>query len=756
METKPYAIQSPEDIAKEYGGNKQRIAQAAQIGLLDPTAAVLAGMFIDRMRGAQSQEQAPQRTVAQQVLAPQPAAPAGAGLGATPEASQLAAAYPAEGAPPPVPGPSMPQEPVMAADGGLMSLPVDDSMFEPSYNSGGIVAFAAGSNDRPVQGEGVSNEIERDRLRRVIQARAAAISDPTARAQFLNQITKLSPDEQRQALGEITLNPIPLPSVLQARDMREVQGEGFGGVSRPSEARGVVDAQAASTAVAPAAARSSAPDPVEEIRREYGDDAAKFYQEKGFFAPGAWRRLSDGEFPMIAGKPAVSDVYPDETVRGSRQGLLAIAPDAATRSVAAAPAPAPAAAAPAVQDRGPTANTGFGLRIPGVATTNPADALYPTPKFSDTSVAAAAVNADPAAASAATQQGGAAGLQAYVQQYKNLMGGIPEGEGLKEYKEYLKNLPGELDKRKKEDLWGALTQFGLNLAGSQSPYFLQAAGQAGAQTMPAITGAIKERRGAEAEARKSRAELDKMTRAEEIKALEGGIKLYGDEQGRLTQTEIARLNRESQERQARMAADKPTDMRSYVGDYVAAARSAGDKDTPDAVLRQRAVENYLNLYGAAGVRAGAAASQASTAADAAAARIQDSARDNVDKSLAGNWNSTENKRIRDLQKADREANKATGAKPGDANYQDSVTPYKNSLYSAEETRLRRGSGTPAPAPDASARPPAPAPAPAPAASSPRPPAAAPQGQFAVTAPNGRMYYFQTKEQADAFAKSFAK
>ncbi len=143
METKPYNLQSPEAIAKEYGGNKMKIAQAAQIGLLDPTAAVLAGMFIDRMRGAQQQEQVPQMTVAQQVLSPQPSA--GAGLGATPQAAQMAAAYPAEGAPPSVPGPSMPQqEPVMAADGGLMSLPVDDDMFEPAYNAGGIVAFSEG------------------------------------------------------------------------------------------------------------------------------------------------------------------------------------------------------------------------------------------------------------------------------------------------------------------------------------------------------------------------------------------------------------------------------------------------------------------------------------------------------------------------------------------------------------------------------------------------------------------------------------
>ncbi len=568
----------------------------------------------------------------------------------------------------------------MAADGGLMSLPVDDSMFEPSYNSGGIVAFAAGSEGMPVQGEGVIAERERERLRQAIQARAAAISDPTARAQFLNQVIKLSPDEQRVALGEITLAPVPSmsnvegapltgesPGVIRGEGLdvspvmnrRESEGEGFGNVTRPGVARGVSDAQGASAATPPA-------------------DAAA---------------------------PPVSDVYPDETVRGSRKGLVAIAPGAS-------------------QNRGVSGNAAG----------------------ADARVAAAAVDADPAAAKAAVEQGGIPGLRAHVQQFKELMGAIPEGEGLKEYKEYLKNLPGELDKRKKEDLWGALTQFGFNLAGSQSPYFLQAAGQAGAQTMPAITGAIKERRSAEAEARKARAELDKMTRAEEIKAVEGGVKLYGDEQTRFNQAEIARLNREAQLQAARYAADKPTDMRSYVADAVAAARAGGDKETPDAVLRQRAVETYLNLYGAAGARASAAQTQASTAADAAAARIQDSARDNVDKSLAGNWNSPENKRIRDLQKADREANKKSGAKPGEANYQDSVTPYRDSLYSAEEARLRKGSGAPAPAPApaASARPPAAA------------PAAAPQSKFAVTAPNGRVYYFQTKEQADAFAKSFAK
>jgi len=166
--TKPYTLQSPEQIAKDYGGNKQKIAEAMQMGIVDPTAGTIAGMFIDRMRAAAQTEQAPQQTVAQQVFAP-PAPPTGgigmpapqgappqgappqgappappAGLGGTPEAAQMQAAMPEMGAP------EMPQEeaPMEMAGGGIASLPIPDTMFdEPNnggYADGGIVAFAAG------------------------------------------------------------------------------------------------------------------------------------------------------------------------------------------------------------------------------------------------------------------------------------------------------------------------------------------------------------------------------------------------------------------------------------------------------------------------------------------------------------------------------------------------------------------------------------------------------------------------------------
>ena len=166
---KPFSIQAPENIAKEYAGNKQKIAQAAQMGIVDPTAAVLAGMFIDRMRSAQVMEAGQQPTVAQQVLGGQPPqgappAPMGAppapaqGMGAPPQQMPMA---------PPPQDMGMAPPPQGMAMGGIASLPVPDAMFdEPTnggyddgYAGGGMVAFAAAG---PVRGgmENLYDDVE--------------------------------------------------------------------------------------------------------------------------------------------------------------------------------------------------------------------------------------------------------------------------------------------------------------------------------------------------------------------------------------------------------------------------------------------------------------------------------------------------------------------------------------------------------------------------------------------------------------------
>jgi hypothetical protein len=108
-------LMSPSKVAAEYGGDKRKIQQAAQMGLIDPTVAVMAGMFIDRMRGAAMKEQQPQSTVAQDVMAPQ-------GLMA------------AQAAP---------------VQSGVDTLPVSEDMVPNEYAGGGIIAFEEGGSTSP-------------------------------------------------------------------------------------------------------------------------------------------------------------------------------------------------------------------------------------------------------------------------------------------------------------------------------------------------------------------------------------------------------------------------------------------------------------------------------------------------------------------------------------------------------------------------------------------------------------------------------
>jgi hypothetical protein len=131
---KPMSLTSPEVVAREYGGNKRKIAEAARIGLLDPTLAVMAGMFIDKMRSAASAEQAQNTTVAQDIL----------GLGGA-SAAQMAMAPQGQPMQPqgqPMPQQAAPEEPPMtAAGGGLLNLPAGNV---GNYAGGGIVAFDEG------------------------------------------------------------------------------------------------------------------------------------------------------------------------------------------------------------------------------------------------------------------------------------------------------------------------------------------------------------------------------------------------------------------------------------------------------------------------------------------------------------------------------------------------------------------------------------------------------------------------------------
>lgn len=624
----PYILQAPADIAQEYGGNKRAIAQAARNGVIDPTAAVLAGMFIDKMRGAAAMEQASDQTVADQTFAPpQPQmAQAPAGLGRTPEAQVLASAMPAPGAPPPIRTPE-PQVPMQAADGGLMALDVPDSMYD--YAGGGIVAFASAGD--------TGSSKERNELLRQV---AVKYKDNSG---VLQALGKMSVDDLRKLMA-FDAEAGPAPTVASP-----------------------VQSPVAAAVVEPAASVKTGP--FADVGEIPAPPPAQIVEPAASTTTGPFADV--GEVPMVAA-PVAAEV--------------------------------------------PGQAGGSGFRLPGQGAPNLGETLFATPDAAIQTGATVPENVPK-------------GLAKYVDEYRALM--PPESEDIKALREYYKGAPERQQKQKMEDIWTAVTMGGLGALAESKPStgstikdILGTVGVAGKYAMPQITEGLKSRRAGEEAAMKARAELAKMDRAEQIEAIKGGMGLYGKE-----------LDREAQLEAAKIASGKGTDMSRYAELKLAASK--GDKD---AALKVEAIDRYLALYGASGIRGQAAAVQADVAQTKAATDIPDRARDNVDARLSKNYNSPENRTIRDLQKQDRKANQESKAKPGDPNYSNKALEYKEGLYQSEESRIRGGE-KPKAQPKAETKPAA-------------APQAAPQGKFQVTAPNGKVYSFPTKEQADAFAKSF--
>lgn len=134
---KDISMMTPSEIAFKYDGNKRQIAMAVQKGILDPTAAALAGIFIDRT--LQSNLRAPETTV---------------------------------------------YEDMYSGEGGVAGLPVPEDMVPNEYAGGGIVAFAnrgavsltdivaaQQARDPFYDEDEESGDVDVDKLRRLAMAR---------------------------------------------------------------------------------------------------------------------------------------------------------------------------------------------------------------------------------------------------------------------------------------------------------------------------------------------------------------------------------------------------------------------------------------------------------------------------------------------------------------------------------------------------------------------------------------------------------
>jgi hypothetical protein len=144
---KHMSLAAPEEIALQYGGNKKKIAEAIRMQLVDPTAGLMAGLFIDRMRKAAAEEQKTNTTLVQDTFGVQ-----GSGTG-TMAGNQLGMQGQQLPQPQPQPQPQMAQGLPAAqmaaakpqAPAGVEGLPAGD-VGNYSMAGGGIVAFGDGGD----------------------------------------------------------------------------------------------------------------------------------------------------------------------------------------------------------------------------------------------------------------------------------------------------------------------------------------------------------------------------------------------------------------------------------------------------------------------------------------------------------------------------------------------------------------------------------------------------------------------------------
>ena len=478
METKPYSLQAPEDIAKEYGGNKQKIAQAVQMGIVNPTAALLAGMFIDRMRNAAPAEQVPTQTVAEEVFNPQPAPSMPAQGLAAMQQPQMPQGMPPQGMPPQgMPSQGMPPQGLAAMQQTQM----------PSMASGGVIGYARGDEISGNPFEEFPDLYEsRNKFDYEIEAlknqlRNTETDDRRGLAERLKQITmgdpavlpELSDDPSLIELGERNRDLL----ALKERGM-ERQDEGVLS-SEEYENFGLENLIPDNQYMG----RSRIQNLEEEIAKREAERQAAVTTPDNFQMP-------ENEFDeTVLGYPReIIKLDENGEVPGGLQSVIDFAP------------------VPGEESLGLQSEGNIGLQAPELQQ-EPGTLLDPqsypgAPEAPETSRSE----------------------QTYADLQKMLTGVDKDSEMTAEA------VQARADKEKREDTLTALAEFGFRMAASDSPYFLQAAGEAGAGTAPTFKDAISRSRTTVEDARKERKATALSARAERIELLKEAVsRLSGKE-----------------------------------------------------------------------------------------------------------------------------------------------------------------------------------------------------------------------------------
>lgn len=285
---------------------------------------------------------------------------------------------------------------------------------------------------------------------------------------------------------------------------------------------------------------------VENIRRDFGDDAAAYYLKHGYYYPGATLAAPQAAAPQSSGFGGTPD--PQFLSRESAQ-------QAAPQNVGIAAAVPPAAAATS------EGRAGESEAARGVAG---------APEGAATSSAAVAPK----------------GFEEVLANIRKAYGGPETGNITPERKAYLDMLKsGSMSPRDIERQQGMrFLQAGLGILGGKSRHALQNIGEGSKEALQGYAEDLKGQRAQKISEAKSAAEIADLRRAEQRQEVNTALDLYGKQLDR--------------EQRARLAAEKDAVADRFAKNYVKKMQKSGDTRSEEELLNEGYV-TYLEEAGQA-------------------------------------------------------------------------------------------------------------------------------------------------------------
>ena len=415
---------------------------------------------------------------------------------------------------------------------------------------------------------------------------------------------------------------------------------------------------------------------VENIRRDFGDDAAAYYLKHGYYYPGATLAAPQAAAPQSSGfggtpDPQFLSMESAQQAAPQNVGIAAAAPPAAVvtpSAAAAAPSGIAAAVPPAAAARS------------GAATADDRDGEAEAAM----NVARASEGAAPSSAAAAPK-----GFEEVLANIRRAYGGPETGNITPERKAYLDMMKsGSMSPRDIERQQGMrFLQAGLGILGGKSRHALQNIGEGSKEALQGYAEDLKGQRAQKISEAKSAAEIADLRRAEQRQEVNTALDLYGKQLDR--------------EQRARLAAERDAVADRFAKNYVKKMQKSGDTRSEEELLNEGYV-TYLEEAGQAQerIRSTAATATAGQGVQLAAQGVaQEGQRQNARATVIREWN--------DMKMTDpirREYNRLAsqdrknGTNLAETFKQQQITAGVNSILGGAQTPAQPRPGTGAPPP----------------------------------------------------------